>query len=113
VTSDPVVSFLICVQVYTASTAQDIYSASEWKDREPKDSFGPGASNIFKLHDEQLSNVLPSLRKGDSMPNSAAIGAHSRVEAIADRIWPLVSFSGLLGILLTSFQICLINLSIL
>ena len=98
-TSDPVFLFLICVHVYTASTAQDIYSASEWKD-----SFGPGASNIFKLHEEQLSNVLPSLRKGDSMPNSAAIGAHSRVEAIADRIWPLVSVSGLLGILLTSFS---------
>jgi hypothetical protein len=99
--------------VYTASTSQDIYSASEWNDKKPKYIFGPGTSNIFKLHDEQLSNVLPSLRKGDSMPNSAAIGAHSRVEAIADRIWPLVSFSGLVGILLTSFQICLVNLFIL
>lgn len=99
--------------MYTASTSQDIYSADEWKDKEPKYIFGPGTSNICKLHDEQLFNVLPSLRKGDSMLNSAAIGAHSRVEAIADRIWPLVSFSGLVGIPLTSFQVGLINLFIL
>jgi hypothetical protein len=50
-----------------------------------------------------IIECVPFLAQGPFNPNSATVEAHSRAEAIADRISPLVSFNGLVGILLTSF----------